>query len=503
MSNNDFDRYYKILGLKPGASLLEIKQAYRNLAKTQHPDLFDRNPQLKRAAEEKFKKITEAYIKLKKFHRFNTANSFATSRTKTTTSSQPANSFENSSRTKTTTSSQPANSSATSGNRNSTVSNLRRYLNGIIPIAIGINVIFLVYIVLNNSNLQNNYRPQNNPLTQPNFTPQPIPPSQTAAISVTAQQCRVVVPTVGNSVRVFTQPSKDAYTGKRILKDTKVSFIGGRGEFVEIKLADGTSGWVFSDRIYPCKVQSDSRSQIASISEQPQQSLIIAPTAGRGARIFTQPSRNAYLGRRIPQDTKVSLLREQQEFVEIKLPDNTQGWVFNDQVHPYTVPDSSLQVASVSVTAQQCRLLTPTIGNSARVFTQPSRDAYTGKRIPKDSKVSFISGRGEFVEIKLADGTSGWVFNDQISPCEVRSDSRSQIASISEQPQQCLAIASSVTSGARIFTQPSRNAYIGRRIPQGTKVTSIGEQQEFVKIRLADGTYGWVFNDQVNPCTAL
>ncbi len=252
MSNNDLNRYYKILGLKPGASLVEIKQAYRNLVKTEHPDLFDRNPQLKRAAEEKFKKITEAYIKLKKFHRFNAANSFV-----------------NSSRTRTTTSSQAANSSATSGNRNSIVSNLRRYLNGIIPIAIGVNVIFLVYIILNNSNPQNNSRPQNNPLTQPNFTPQPIVPSQTAPISVTAQQCRVVVPTVGNSVRVFTQPSKDAYTGKRILKDTKVSFIGGRGEFVEIKLADGTSGWVLSDRIYPCKVRSDSRSQIASISEQP------------------------------------------------------------------------------------------------------------------------------------------------------------------------------------------------------------------------------------------
>ncbi|HEY9780662.1 MAG TPA: SH3 domain-containing protein, partial [Leptolyngbyaceae cyanobacterium] len=361
---------------------------------------------------------------------------------------------------------------------------------------------FSIYSI-NNSNPQNSSRPQNNPLTQPNFTPQPISPSQTASISATAQKCRVVVPTVGNSVRVFTQPSKDAYTGKKILKDTKVSFIGGRGEFVETKLADGTSGWVLSDRIYPCKVRSDSRSQIASISEQPQQSLIIAPTAGRGARIFTQPSRNAYLGRRIPQGTKVSLLREQQEFVEIKLPDNTQGWVFNDQVHPYTVSDSSLPVASISVTAQQCRVLMPTVGSSARVFTQPSREAYTGKRIPKDSKVSFISGRGEFVEIKLADGKSGWVFNDQISPCEVRSDSRSQIASVSEQPQQCLAIASSVASGARIFTQPSRNAYLGRRIPQGTKVTSIGEQQEFVKIRLADGTSGWVFNDQVNPCTNL
>ena len=51
MSNNEIDKYYKILGLKPGASLLEIKRVYRNLVKTEHPDLFDRDLRQKRAAE--------------------------------------------------------------------------------------------------------------------------------------------------------------------------------------------------------------------------------------------------------------------------------------------------------------------------------------------------------------------------------------------------------------------------------------------------------------------
>jgi len=49
--------YYKILGVSPNASSEEIKQAFRKLALETHPD---RNPGNKEA-EEKFKRINEAY----------------------------------------------------------------------------------------------------------------------------------------------------------------------------------------------------------------------------------------------------------------------------------------------------------------------------------------------------------------------------------------------------------------------------------------------------------
>jgi len=49
--------YYEILGLKRGASMNEIKAAYRKLARKHHPDLNPGN----KGAEEKFKEINEAY----------------------------------------------------------------------------------------------------------------------------------------------------------------------------------------------------------------------------------------------------------------------------------------------------------------------------------------------------------------------------------------------------------------------------------------------------------
>ena len=53
----DYKDYYKILGVDKKADEASIKKAYRKLAKKYHPDT---NPDNK-AAEEKFKEVSEAY----------------------------------------------------------------------------------------------------------------------------------------------------------------------------------------------------------------------------------------------------------------------------------------------------------------------------------------------------------------------------------------------------------------------------------------------------------
>jgi len=50
--------YYDVLGVPRGATLDEIKTAYRRLARQHHPDMNRANP---KAAEEKFKELSEAY----------------------------------------------------------------------------------------------------------------------------------------------------------------------------------------------------------------------------------------------------------------------------------------------------------------------------------------------------------------------------------------------------------------------------------------------------------
>lgn len=58
--------YYEILGLQPGASKAEIKQAYRRLCLECHPDKLppDTPKKARQIVEEHFKQINEAYAYL-------------------------------------------------------------------------------------------------------------------------------------------------------------------------------------------------------------------------------------------------------------------------------------------------------------------------------------------------------------------------------------------------------------------------------------------------------
>ena len=61
----DTDNAYKILEIRPEASLNEIKQAYRKMAKKYHPDKIQSNdPAMIKGAEEKFREVRKAYESL-------------------------------------------------------------------------------------------------------------------------------------------------------------------------------------------------------------------------------------------------------------------------------------------------------------------------------------------------------------------------------------------------------------------------------------------------------
>lgn len=61
------EEYYRILGLQPGAALSEIKQAYREQAKTWHPDRFPYDHFTRKRCEERMRRINEAYEHLRRF----------------------------------------------------------------------------------------------------------------------------------------------------------------------------------------------------------------------------------------------------------------------------------------------------------------------------------------------------------------------------------------------------------------------------------------------------
>ena len=62
---------YKILEIEPNATATEIKKAYRKMAKKYHPDkVLHLGKEHQKGAEEKFRKVQEAYEHLQKEKQF-------------------------------------------------------------------------------------------------------------------------------------------------------------------------------------------------------------------------------------------------------------------------------------------------------------------------------------------------------------------------------------------------------------------------------------------------
>ena len=61
LNGPNVQRYFENFELHSKASSDEVKQAYRDLVNVRHPDRFPGNPRLNQKAEEKLKKINEAY----------------------------------------------------------------------------------------------------------------------------------------------------------------------------------------------------------------------------------------------------------------------------------------------------------------------------------------------------------------------------------------------------------------------------------------------------------
>ncbi len=61
---HDLHDCYRILDLKPGATLEEVKRSYRELVKVWHPDRFGNDPSLQHKAQEKLKEINYAYDRI-------------------------------------------------------------------------------------------------------------------------------------------------------------------------------------------------------------------------------------------------------------------------------------------------------------------------------------------------------------------------------------------------------------------------------------------------------
>ncbi|MBW4624995.1 MAG: protein kinase [Brasilonema octagenarum HA4186-MV1] len=72
----------------------------------------------------------------------------------------------------------------------------------------------------------------------------------------------------------------------------------------------------------------------------------------------------------------------------------------------------------ISQQPQLCRVVSPPGGRFvAKLRPEPQTEVGAVKQLNLGVMVLFVQVRGDFVEVKLPDGTQGWLFRDEVQPC--------------------------------------------------------------------------------------
>ena len=74
---------------------------------------------------------------------------------------------------------------------------------------------------------------------------------------------------------------------------------------------------------------------------------------------------------------------------------------------------------ATDIQSDLCRVATPTDLPSTRVRSQPQRDATIQTKLPRGTKVVYLAEQDAFVQIQMADRSTGWVYNNQVTGCNV------------------------------------------------------------------------------------
>jgi cell wall-associated NlpC family hydrolase/uncharacterized protein YgiM (DUF1202 family) len=181
------------------------------------------------------------------------------------------------------------------------------------------------------------------------------------------------------------------------------------------------------------------------------------------------------------------------------------GGAATGSVNVTTAPTTSSVQTSVGPTTSAVRTLPngPTAlvtVSSLNVRTGPSKKNSVQSVVARGTPVAILSRSGSWIKVQLADGTVGWVVAEGIGQGQPQTTAVQQSAGgapVAPQRQGALPASNFKTTAVKVASlnvrsTPSTGGQIVSSVPKGTKLQIVSRSGNWIKVQLADGTYGWI-----------
>ncbi len=225
----------------------------------------------------------------------------------------------------------------------------------------------------------------------------------TAATPQTSLQARVTV----NALNVRSGPATSFSRLTIISAETVVPVIKQQGDWLQVRLNNGQIGWIASQY-----VQISQAPPPVAPASNPETVAVVNVSA---LNVRSGPGTTYERIGVISQNTTMTILKEQGEWLQIRLNNGETGWIFKEyaslnqnpvpapltpqtpsQPAPDTTPSTKQKMATVTVSALNAR-------------SAPSTDAPRVTLLPMGATVEILDEQNDWLQVRLLTGETAWI----------------------------------------------------------------------------------------------
>ena len=203
----------------------------------------------------------------------------------------------------------------------------------------------------------------------------------------------------------------------------------------------------------------------------------------------------------VPKGTSLTITGSHGSWYKVQLPDGTVGWVVKMGVSTATATTASPPAQSTPVQPKRVGYPTasahrPTVRSRVsglRVHSSPSTGASVVTSLGKGQHVQVLARRGNWIKVRTADGSVGWILSTYASGSSSAATSSAKRISTSTASVAGPTVRSSV-GGLRVHSTPSMSAPIVTSLAKGQRVQVIGHSGSWIKVRTSSGSVGWILS---------